>query len=152
MVKSGLDEEQLAERKSKPTVSQYRLTTHLGAAFLMYLGVLWTAFEIFNENKLANLAKKSPEAVQAILKQLNNPALKKTKIVGLSLLALTFVTAMSGGMVAGLDAGLSITLSHTWVMIGFQMEVNLCLQSFPENQINQIFGGEIYWKTQSLFN
>ena len=38
MVKSGLDEEQLAERKSKPTVSQYRLTTHLGAAFLMYLG------------------------------------------------------------------------------------------------------------------
>ena len=33
MVKSGLDEEQLAERKSKPTVSQYRLTTHLGAAF-----------------------------------------------------------------------------------------------------------------------
>lgn len=77
MVKSGLDEEQLAERKSKPTVSQYRLTTHLGAAFLMYLGVLWTAFEIFNENKLANLAKKSPEAVQAILKQLNNPALKK---------------------------------------------------------------------------
>lgn len=106
MVKSGLDEEQLAERKSKPTVSQYRLTTHLGAAFLMYLGVLWTAFEILNENKLANLAKKSPEAVQAILKQLNNPALKKTKIAGLSLLALTFVTAMSGGMVAGLDAGL----------------------------------------------
>lgn len=79
MVKSGLDEEQLAERKSKPTVSQYRLTTHLGAAFLMYLGVLWTAFEILNENKLANLAKKSPEAVQAILKQLNNPALKKPK-------------------------------------------------------------------------
>ena len=28
-----IDEEQLAERKSKPTVSQYRLTTHLGAAF-----------------------------------------------------------------------------------------------------------------------
>ena len=23
---------------------------------------------------------------------------------------------------------------------------------FPENQINQIFGGEIYWKTQPLFN
>ena len=68
MVKSGLDEEQLAERKSKPTVSQYRLTTHLGAAFLMYLGVLWTAFEILNENKLANLAKNR----QKLCKQFSN--------------------------------------------------------------------------------
>ncbi|RCK58154.1 Cytochrome c oxidase assembly protein COX15 [Candida viswanathii] len=79
------------------TVSQYRLTTHLGAAFLMYLGVLWTAFEILNENKLV---------AEKILSQLNNPALKKTRNIGTALLALTFVTAMSGGMVAGLDAGL----------------------------------------------
>lgn len=64
MVKSGLDEEQLAERKSKPTVSQYRLTTHLSAAFLMYLGVLWTAFEILNENKLVKMSKKVPETAQ----------------------------------------------------------------------------------------
>lgn len=58
MVKSGLDEEQLAERKSKPTVSQYRLTTHLGAAFLMYLAVLYTAFEVLNENKLLTMIKR----------------------------------------------------------------------------------------------
>ncbi|EMG45716.1 COX15 Cytochrome c oxidase assembly protein COX15 [Candida maltosa Xu316] len=106
MVKSGLDEEQLAERKSKPTVSQYRLTTHLGAAFLMYLGVLWTAFEILNENKLIKTSKKTPQIVQTILNQLNNPALRTTKAIGLGLLVLTFITAMSGGMVAGLDAGL----------------------------------------------
>lgn len=106
MVKSGLDEEQLAERKSKPTVSQYRLTTHLSAAFLMYLGVLWTAFEILNENKLVKMSKKVPETAQKILAQLNNPALKTTRNIGGALLVLTFITAMSGGMVAGLDAGL----------------------------------------------
>ncbi|KAI3402912.2 COX15 [Candida oxycetoniae] len=107
MVKSGLDEEQLAERKSKPTVSQYRLTTHLGAAFLMYLGVLYTAFEIFNENKFIKLVKTGKsEMAETILAQLNSPALKKTKVIATGLLVLTFITAMSGGMVAGLDAGL----------------------------------------------
>lgn len=106
MVKSGLDEEQLAERNSKPTVSQYRLTTHLGAAFILYLGVLWTAFEILNENKWVKQVKSNPQAVQNLFSQLNNPALKKIRTLGLGLLGLTFFTAMSGGMVAGLDAGL----------------------------------------------
>lgn len=107
MVKSGLDEEQLAERKSKPTVSQYRLTTHLGAAFLMYLAVLYTAFEVLNENKLLTMIKKGKDqAAETILGQLQNPALRNTRLMALGLLILTFVTAMSGGMVAGLDAGL----------------------------------------------
>lgn len=106
MVKSGLDEEDLVERNSKPTVSQYRLTTHLGAAFLMYLGVLWTGFEILNENKWLKQATKVPEKVTTIFAQLNNPALKKMRVYGYGLLALAFITAMSGGMVAGLDAGL----------------------------------------------
>lgn len=106
MVKSGLDEEQLAERNSKPTVSQYRLTTHLGAAFLLYLGVLWTAFEILNENKWAAQAKTDAPGVLKMMEQLQNPALKKVRTLGFALLGLTFITAMSGGMVAGLDAGL----------------------------------------------
>ena len=53
---------------------------------------------------------------------------------------------MSGGMVAGLDAGLIYnTFPHMgddWIPNGSE----LMSQSFPENQINQIFGGEIYWK------
>lgn len=106
MVKSGLDEDQLLERNSKPTVSQYRLTTHLGAAFLMYLGVLWTAFEILNENRLVRAIKSSPETVTQTINKLNNPALKNVRAVGTGLLVLTFITAMTGGMVAGLDAGL----------------------------------------------
>lgn len=106
MVKSGLDEDQLAERKSKPTVSQYRLTTHLGAAFLMYLGVLWTAFEILNENKWIKALEKDPKKVTEALARLNSPLLNKTRLLAAGLLGLTFFTAMSGGMVAGLDAGL----------------------------------------------
>ena len=51
MVKSGLDQEQLDARKSKPTVSQYRLTTHLGTAFFLYMGMLWTGLEILRECK-----------------------------------------------------------------------------------------------------
>lgn len=106
MVYSGLDEDQLKERKSKPTVSQYRLTTHLGAAFLMYLGVLWTAFEIKNENALLSKLKSTPEKAQTLVNQLMSPALKKFRLMGAGLLLLSFITAMSGGMVAGLDAGL----------------------------------------------
>ena len=106
MVKSGLDEEQLAERNSKPTVSQYRLTTHLSAAFLMYLGVLWTAFEILNENRWVKNMKSDPKKVTQVLAALNSLSLNKTRSLGAGLLALTFLTAMSGGMVAGLDAGL----------------------------------------------
>ncbi|KAK6460141.1 cytochrome c oxidase assembly protein COX15 [Scheffersomyces coipomensis] len=106
MVKSGLDQDQLNQRNSKPTVSQYRLTTHLGAAFLMYLGVLGTAFEILNENKWAKLSKTAPETVKSIFIKLQSPSIKKTRLMATGLLCLTFLTAMSGGMVAGLDAGL----------------------------------------------
>lgn len=107
MVKSGLDQQQLDERKSKPTVSQYRLTTHLCAAFLMYLGVLATGFEILNENKLIQMVKNgNGNKVTELIGQLNSPVVRKFRFIALGLLGLSFVTAMSGGMVAGLDAGL----------------------------------------------
>lgn len=102
MVKSGLDEEQLAERRSKPTVSQYRLTTHLGAAFILYVGMLWTGIEIIKENKWV----KDPKAALELFQKLDNPALKNLRGLSLGLMGLTFITAMTGGLVAGLDAGL----------------------------------------------
>ena len=102
MVKSGLDQEQLEERKSKPTVSQYRLTTHLGTAFMLYMGMLWTGFEILKESKWV----KNPSEALVHFSKLENPALAPLRRTSLGLLALTFITAMSGGLVAGLDAGL----------------------------------------------
>lgn len=111
MVKSGLDQEQLTERNSKPTVSQYRLTTHLGTAFILYLGMLWTGFDILKENKWLKNPGKSIE----LFKKLENPALRPLKQMAGVLLAISFVTAMSGGMVAGLDAG---WLYNTWPKMG----------------------------------
>lgn len=102
MVRSGLDEEQLEERRSKPTVSQYRLTTHLAAAFVLYMGMIWTGMEILRENKWV----KDPKAALEVFQQLDNPALKPLRRTTMGLVALTFITAMSGGLVAGLDAGL----------------------------------------------
>jgi len=102
MVKSGLDEDDLKERKSKPTVSQYRLTTHLGAAFALYMGMMWTGLEILREAKWA----KDPKVALELFQKLDNPALKPLRNISLALIGLTFITAMSGGLVAGLDAGL----------------------------------------------
>ena len=42
MVKSGLDEE-LISKTEIPRVSQYRLASHLGLAFIAYAGMFWSA-------------------------------------------------------------------------------------------------------------
>ncbi|KAK5960610.1 Cox15p PWA37_002037 [Arxiozyma heterogenica] len=111
MVKSGLDQEQLNERKSKPTVSQYRLTTHLGTAFILYLGMLWTGLDILKENKWL----KNPEKCIELFKKLDSSKLGPLRKMSIFLLGLSFITAMSGGMVAGLDAGL---IYNTWPKMG----------------------------------
>ena len=114
MVKSGLDADELMDRKSKPTVSQYRLTTHLSTALVLYLGMLYTSWEILRENKWLKDPKKAIE----LLKVLENPQLKKLRGISRFLLVFAFATAMSGGMVAGLDAGLIYNsfpkMGETW--------------------------------------
>jgi len=79
MVKSGLVDE--------PRVSQYRLAAHLGLAAALYVWMLWTALSV-----LRGAAPAAPGAPLA------RPAL--------ALLALAFVTVLSGAFVAGLHAGL----------------------------------------------
>lgn len=102
MVYSGLDEEQLQERNSKPTVSQYRLTAHLGTAFLIYSGMVYTGLQVLKNFKIM----ANPEVYVDYFKKLNSSALKPFTRLTKVLLLLTFITAMSGGLVAGLDAGL----------------------------------------------
>ena len=79
MVKSGLVDE--------PRVSQYRLAAHLGLAVALYAWMLWTALSVLR----GSVASPRPAA-------LARPAL--------ALLALAFVTLISGAFVAGLHAGL----------------------------------------------
>ncbi|ODV62813.1 Cox15p [Ascoidea rubescens DSM 1968] len=115
MVYSGLDQAQLDDRKSKPTVSQYRLTTHLGAAFLLYIGMFWTGLEILRENSWINNPKDAVKTFQKLQSPLLNPIRK----ISIGLVAFTFITAMTGGMVAGLDAGLIYNtfpkMGETWL-------------------------------------
>lgn len=142
MVKSGLDQQQLEERKSKPTVSQYRLTTHLGAAFIMYLGVLWSAFEILNENKFLKLAKTNPEYLSNLLNKLSSSNLNKVRKLGWGLLALTFMTAMSGGMVAGLDAGL---IYNTFPHMGDDIVPSMN-ELMSETFARQLDKSDLWWR------
>jgi len=107
MVKSGLKDEFLSpERKpgrDVPRVSQYRLAAHLGTAFVAYLSMLWCGLDVLRTNKIVN---GRADGAGSVLYQLRNPALRPFKIAVAALLGLTFTTAMSGALVAGLDAGL----------------------------------------------
>ncbi len=80
MVKSGL--------VHNPHVSQYRLTAHLGTAFLIYAFIFWVALDlIFPRTRLPN----------ADLRNLRRFAYGVTTLV--------FVMVIAGGFVAGLKAG-----------------------------------------------
>ena len=104
MVKSGLRDDLFAEPGSHPRVSQYRLTAHLGTAFAVYTAMLWLGLDILRDNRLLRGAQGSGALV--VVKSLSAPQLRVfRRLVGL-LVAMVFATAMTGGLVAGLDAGL----------------------------------------------
>jgi cytochrome c oxidase assembly protein subunit 15 len=101
MVKSGLKDDLFAPG-SHPRVSQYRLTTHLGTAFICYTAMLWNGLSILRDNKLLSNPTRGYETLLRYL----SPHLSvfRKSVAGLALLV--FTTAISGGLVAGLDAGL----------------------------------------------
>lgn len=101
MVKSGLKDDLFAPG-SHPRVSQYRLTAHLGTAFLCYTAMLWNGLSILREHKFL----ADPSAAMGRLERLRSPKLKIFRRSVGALAVLVFCTAMSGGLVAGLDAGL----------------------------------------------
>jgi cytochrome c oxidase assembly protein subunit 15 len=101
MVKSGLHDDLFAPG-SHPRVSQYRLTAHLAAAFVCYSAMLLAGLSVLRTNRLL----KDPAAASAALKALQSPALVPLRRYVTALTALVFLTAMSGALVAGLDAGL----------------------------------------------
>lgn len=87
MVKSGLVE--------NPNVSQYRLSAHLVAAFLIYAYMLWVALSLI-------YARQSPN---------RHPWFGKS----VALTVLISITIISGGFVAGLKAG---KIFNTFPMMG----------------------------------
>jgi len=82
MVQSGLVDD--------PRVSQYRLTAHLGIAFLIYAPMLWIALDLLLPR--ASRTEAAPRGLRRF---------------AFALAALIFVMALSGGLVAGTRAGLA---------------------------------------------
>lgn len=82
MVKSGLVD--------VPRVSQYRLTAHLGLAVVIYAFMLWVAFDLLFSNRTISNSDKTKSL---------------TGSWSITLSVLIFLMILSGGLVAGLDAG-----------------------------------------------
>lgn len=93
MVKSGLHEP--AKVTDVPRVSQYRLAAHLGSAFLLYSGFLWTSLNHLFPDQAINTTG------------LNQKYFRSISIRSYGLMGLIFTTALAGAFVAGLDAGLT---------------------------------------------
>ncbi|KAJ9108877.1 hypothetical protein QFC21_000197 [Naganishia friedmannii] len=110
MVKSGLDEENFTHAGAVPRVSQYRLAAHLGAALMLYTGMVHTANTIKRDWKYATGGENTRIAgvtgSERLWNVLQHPSVKRfgkwSTVVG----GMVLFTAISGAFVAGLDAGL----------------------------------------------
>ena len=98
MVKSGLVE--------RPDVSQYRLAAHLGFALIILGYTLWVAIGLIGAPSRPSSRPPSPGRPATNGEQAVSPQAHRAWGAW-GLLGLTFVTALSGALVAGLDAGLA---------------------------------------------
>jgi cytochrome c oxidase assembly protein subunit 15 len=73
----------------RPDVSQYRLTAHFALALLIIAALLWVGMGLLHKNPFDRIHQDAGSLSRAVK----------------GLFALVFFTAMSGGFVAGLDAG-----------------------------------------------
>lgn len=137
MVKSGLKDDLFAPG-SHPRVSQYRLTAHLGAAFVCYSAMLWNGLSILRDNKLLS----NPTRGLAHLQHLSLPVLSPFRKGALVLLLLVFTTALSGGLVAGLDAGL-IYNEFPRMGVGFAPPKSELFSKFYSRKED---GSDIWWR------
>jgi len=103
MVSSGLKDDLFA-KGSHPRVSQYRLATHLGLAFTVYVSMLWNGLSILRERHL--VLSSQPNRAANLLARLSGPDLAIFRRSTVLLALLIGTTALSGALVAGLDAGL----------------------------------------------
>lgn len=137
MVKSGLKDDLFAPG-SHPRVSQYRLTAHLGTAFLCYTAMLWNGLSILREHKLL----ADSQAAAKLLERLKSPELRVFRRSVGALAVLVFCTAMSGGLVAGLDAGL-IYNEFPYMGLGFTPPKSELFSDFYSHTPDK---GDLWWR------
>lgn len=102
MVASGLKDDLFADG-AHPRVSQYRLTTHLATAFVCYSWMLVAGLSVLRTHRLL---AADPRASAALAATLAGPAMRPFRRYATALAGLVFATALTGALVAGLDAGL----------------------------------------------
>lgn len=92
MVASGLDAEHLSARpNTTPRVSQYRLAAHLGAALVLYVGMMHSAWSIIRDWKFAHgTVDVGPSLAQSVQKR----NVFRRGVWGVA--ALVLLTAVSG--------------------------------------------------------
>ena len=90
MVASGLVDD--------PRVSQYRLTAHLGIAFLIFGAIVWTALSVMHPSKT----------------NMSQPVRRMFRFA-VAINVIIFLMVVSGGFVAGIRAGLAY---NTWPLMG----------------------------------
>ncbi|KAJ1327326.1 hypothetical protein BSLG_010668 [Batrachochytrium salamandrivorans] len=105
MVKSGLSDTIMETPHAVPRVSHYWLCAHLGSAFAIYSVMLMTGLNIIKANRILTL-KNAQNALGSIIP----PRSFRTSAKGTA--CLVFLTALSGALVAGLDAGLIYNEYH----------------------------------------
>jgi len=102
MVKSGLS--------VRTDVSQYRLAAHLSLALVIYVLTVWTAADLLRRDVAAG------------------PAAERIRRGALAFTGLTFLTAVAGAFVAGLDAGRAY---NTFPLMGGRLVPDGYLQLAP---------------------
>ncbi|XP_058450769.1 cytochrome c oxidase assembly protein COX15 homolog [Malaya genurostris] len=121
MVKSGL-EDRFHHESDVPRVSQYRLASHLGLAFVLYSLLLWSALD-----------KLLP--AQKLVGQIPAATFRFKRLVHANKAAV-FITALSGAFVAGLDAGLIYNsfpkMADRWIPSDI-LALSPTLRNFTEN-------------------
>lgn len=100
MVKSGLDEELLTTPGAVPRVSQYRLAAHLGAALVLFTGMVHTANSIKRDWKYAmggeNVKIAGVTGADRLKALLENPAVRRFGKWSTFVGGMVLFTAVSG--------------------------------------------------------
>ena len=150
MVKSGL-EDRFHGPSDVPRVSQYRLASHLGLAFLLFSGLLYNALDhLLPAKNFVHNAQLS-----------TFKSLQKFKMMVYGTKGLVFITALSGALVAGMDAGLIYNtfpkMSGKWIPDDI-LALYPPLRNFTENPATVQFDHRIlvyfsfyYYIIKSLF-
>jgi cytochrome c oxidase assembly protein subunit 15 len=137
MVKSGLKDD-LLEQGKHPRVSQYRLAAHLGTAFVAYLCMFWNGLQVLKEHKL----RENPLQSLSFIGRMNSAELRPFQRMVKALFVLVFITAMSGALVAGLDAGL-IYNDFPWMGQGLIPPTQEMFDPFYSHTADQ---RDLYWR------